>query len=240
MCAREILHISRLAYFAVLSFTVAHTYYAQLGDSSMTQLSAIEALQQQLAQLEELTEGQVNELLQKLESQKARLPVEDRSIIDWGIGVIRARAQEEEAWAVIVRREFSHYESREAFFGRVGWRDLKGLTGRGLKEQLEPLLKKELDDIFVSVSVVAGKDELILTYVPRFKEHLETLYVDDASEETALFSRLTQGMGKSPYRKTIEACIAYVQENAQQTSSPSHPYHGRSHYYQLIGKVLNN
>jgi hypothetical protein len=56
----------------------------------------VDSLKQQLAQTESLTEAQLNNLLDRLESQKARLPQEDHSIIDWGIGAVRIRLQQRE------------------------------------------------------------------------------------------------------------------------------------------------
>lgn len=38
----------------------------------------------------------MNKLVEKLESQKARLPLEDHSIIDWAVGAIRIRMQQKE------------------------------------------------------------------------------------------------------------------------------------------------
>ncbi len=38
----------------------------------------------------------MNDLLERLESQKAKLPLEDHSIIDWGISAIRIRMQQKE------------------------------------------------------------------------------------------------------------------------------------------------
>ena len=55
---------------------------------------SIDTLQQQLAKTENLREAQLNRLLERLESQKAKLPLEDHSIIDWGINAIRIRMRQ--------------------------------------------------------------------------------------------------------------------------------------------------
>jgi len=90
----------------------------------VTKQSSIEALRQQLTQIEDLTEEQLNGLLQRLESQKAKLAVEDRSIVDWGIGLIRAKSQEKEQ----LRQEMcSNLNSRYrecAFIKQLGWESL--------------------------------------------------------------------------------------------------------------------
>jgi len=49
------------------------------------------AIEQTLAQTEGLTEVQLNSLLERLESQKALLPFDDHSIVDWGISTLKTR-----------------------------------------------------------------------------------------------------------------------------------------------------
>lgn len=57
---------------------------------------SVDLLRKQLAQTDGLTEAQLNSLLERLESQKARLPQEDHSIIDWGISTIQIRMRQRE------------------------------------------------------------------------------------------------------------------------------------------------
>ncbi|MDZ7991613.1 MAG: hypothetical protein RM022_029220 [Nostoc sp. EfeVER01] len=68
----------------------------------------IEILRQKLTQIENLTEVKLKDILEKLESQKAKLPLEDHSIIDWGISVIRVRMQQREQLMVIVQKKFDN------------------------------------------------------------------------------------------------------------------------------------
>ncbi len=53
---------------------------------------------QQLAQLDGASEGKLNELLERLEAEKCRLPVEDHPILEWGISVTRIKMLEQEAF----------------------------------------------------------------------------------------------------------------------------------------------
>ena len=70
----------------------------------MTKQSSIEALRQQLAQTKKSTEGQLKELLQKLESQRSKLPLEDHPIIDWGISVIQTRMRQRKQLMNLVQK----------------------------------------------------------------------------------------------------------------------------------------
>jgi hypothetical protein len=88
----------------------------------MTQHISIEALLQQFNQLELTSEAQLEQLLEKLESKKTELPVEDHSIIDWGIGFIRAKIHEEERIRKKMCRELDlKYESYSKFLHKCGW-----------------------------------------------------------------------------------------------------------------------
>lgn len=53
-------------------------------------------VQQQLAQLENLENNQLKQLLVELEAKKRLLPVDDHAIIDWGINTLKARILDEE------------------------------------------------------------------------------------------------------------------------------------------------
>lgn len=69
---------------------------------------SIDTIQQQLAETENLREAQLNRLLERLESQKAKLPLEDRSIIDWGINTIRIRLRQREQLMDEVREKLKN------------------------------------------------------------------------------------------------------------------------------------
>jgi hypothetical protein len=78
---------------------------------------------QQLAQLDGASEGELNELLDRLEAEKSRLPKEDHPILEWGISVTRIKMLEQEAFENKMSAEleskfsdynhfFTHYEDR--------------------------------------------------------------------------------------------------------------------------------
>jgi CheY-like chemotaxis protein len=79
---------------------------------------------QQLAQLDEASEGTLNELLERIESEKVNLPIEDHPIIGWGISVARARIVEQEEYR---KKMLSALENRynngyEYFIEIAQWR----------------------------------------------------------------------------------------------------------------------
>ncbi|MGB3299458.1 MAG: hypothetical protein WBA76_14435 [Phormidesmis sp.] len=61
----------------------------------MTKQSLTAVSQQQLVHQEALEHDRLNSLLGRLEQQKQKLPTEYHAIIDWGIGVVKAKIQEE-------------------------------------------------------------------------------------------------------------------------------------------------
>ncbi len=77
----------------------------------MPEQSSMSLLSQELNQIEEFGSEQLILLIEQLECRKKKLPVKDHSVINWGIGVIKAKIQEEE--------EFMH-EMDEAWKKQLG------------------------------------------------------------------------------------------------------------------------
>lgn len=67
-----------------------------------------EVLQQKLTQTKNLTEALLKNILEKLENQKTKLPLEDHSVIDWAIGAIRIRMQQREQLMDEVQQELEN------------------------------------------------------------------------------------------------------------------------------------
>jgi hypothetical protein len=165
----------------------------------MPQHSSIEALQQQLIQLEKLTEEQLNELLQRLEIQKTRLPLEDHPIIDWGIGVIRAKTQEEEQWRLGMYENLDRqYKNYESFIEKLGW-NLLSLRSKQARDELYSSGWKELDGL-VRLSYL-NSDNRILQYAETFTDYLSR-FCREQRVEGYLFSSLIQAY--------IEVCNQYT------------------------------
>jgi hypothetical protein len=183
-------------------------YHLWLGDSSMTQQLSIETLQQ-LAQLEELTEGQMNQLLQRLESQKLRLPVEDHPIIDWGIGMLRARAQEEESCRMQQKQKLdAKYRLYQNFQDEMG---LNSLNLADLQDQNKFFQKGwyALCDIVDS----SFHDERILKYVDIFLNHLLTSCKGYFYEKVSLYKSFTSG-----YVREVQAFVLEKEQEIKKLS----------------------
>jgi hypothetical protein len=88
-------------------------------------------LAQQLDQLDGSSEGKLNELLDRLEAERERIPVEDRPIIDWGISITRAKLLEQEKWMQEMVKDLKEltdkYENYGTFIKASGWK-------RGIKK----------------------------------------------------------------------------------------------------------
>jgi translation initiation factor 2 alpha subunit (eIF-2alpha) len=84
---------------------------------------SVESIQKQLESSTAPTEGNLNELLERLETEKVNLPVEDHPVIEWGIRVAKARIIEQEEYR---KKMLSELEDRynngyEHFIQIVGW-----------------------------------------------------------------------------------------------------------------------
>ncbi|PSB16310.1 hypothetical protein C7B65_22050 [Phormidesmis priestleyi ULC007] len=185
----------------------------------MTKQSLIKALQQQLTQIEDLTEKQLNRLLERLESQKAKLPLEDHAIIGWGISIIRTKVQEEEQLRKKVSEIFSKYHSIETF--------IVGLVGEGFcfnnptsETRLRHAGKDELVAI-VNESHAYDTNKFIEDYVPLFKEYLRDFC---ASQERATL-----------YSNWIEKYIKFFESSASCMESPKLAF-----YYRSLSEELSN
>ncbi|MGG6269025.1 hypothetical protein ACQ4M3_34365 [Leptolyngbya sp. AN03gr2] len=134
------------------------------------------SLRQQLAQIENLTEEQLNKLLQRLESQKGRLSSEDRSIIDWGISVIRAKIREEEQLQQEMCKELEgKYLSYETFLEQSRWEsfDVSCVTPSKWLQSVQ----ENLNEI-ASATYSCGHPERAAGYATRLKSYLGT-FCDD-------------------------------------------------------------
>jgi hypothetical protein len=111
----------------------------------MAQHLSIEALLQQFNQLELTSEAQLEQLLRKVESNKTELPVEDHSIIDWGIGFIRAKIHEEERIRKEMCKELDlKYKSYEGFLRESGWERVN----LALEDQKEKWFKESFSNLY--------------------------------------------------------------------------------------------
>ena len=140
----------------------------------MTKQSSIEALRQQLTQIEDLTEKQLNGLLQELESQKVKLPPEDHSIIDWGISVIRIKIRDEKRLknrmsesSQYLDRKYANYQE---FIEGLGWDNLY-LNEQKDRGYLYDSGIKCLNEI-LSRSSKQGEGSRLLIYAKTFKSYL--------------------------------------------------------------------
>lgn len=122
----------------------------------MNRQPAIAALQNKLARLEILRGDQLNGLLKQLESYKSKLPIEDHPIIDWGIGVVKAKMQEEEQFMCNMDQawqQLRHNIRHEAF------KDIDPTTKEGEHELYLAAREKFLKISLLSVKEGRIRDE---------------------------------------------------------------------------------
>jgi hypothetical protein len=152
---------------------------------------------QQLAQLDGVSEGKLNELLDRLEAEKSRLSDEDQPIINWGIGVIRTKTIEQAKRRKEMMEELDKkYDNGYAHFLTVSkWdsRDPQGWLGK---------CTSDLNQILVETSTV--KDPI------RAGNKAETLgnYINQFCLET--------GIASAP--QAIKGCINHVNKGLDYTS----------------------
>ena len=145
--------------------------------------SSIAALQQQLAQLETLGDEQLNGLLKRLENQKYKLPIEDRSVIDWGISLIRAKMREEdllmsETWKKLeVQYDLRHRD----FVKQSGWEPYN-------KDDFGASLKIHLQEIAVAACTSKAPDRA-RKYAHKLSGYLYTF----CHEEGIVYNELIDG-----------------------------------------------
>lgn len=140
----------------------------------MFRKSSIAAIQQRLTQIETLRYDQLNGLLEYLENQKVKLPIEDHLIINWGIGLVQAKMQDEnqfmreidEEWEQL-KRKYKQYE----LFRNSEWKNLK-LN----KPEHEDVLYKIGWDNLVEIAGLSSKEDRTRTdfesLVIQFKKFL--------------------------------------------------------------------
>jgi hypothetical protein len=135
----------------------------------MAQQYSIASLQQQLTQLNSMRNDQLNGLLERLESQKAKLPNKNHSIIDWGIQQVKTKIWEEERFMnetderlEQLKYKFSdyqtfitHHSDWEKFNGdgeilyEEAWKNLREIIELGVREN-RVVLRTDFADIIDS------------------------------------------------------------------------------------------
>lgn len=151
----------------------------------MTQQFSIAALRQQLARIETLEDDQLNGLLEQLEKQKAKLPLEDHPIIDWGISLIKIKLREKEQLMeeVIERLQREFTDDYETFISKAGWRNYNLKIPEGKKDLSKSLLE-HLDKLFdesCGIEVTGILDK----FVPIVKKHLQDFCVEKEEQKLA-------------------------------------------------------
>lgn len=119
-------------------------------------------LQQKRDQIETSRKEQLSSLIQQLECKKKLLPIEDHLVIDWGIGVLRARIREEEEfmnkldeqWNRILRENSLLPSLQSENIDLSNWEDRKRVCDLG---------QKYLDEIvdLVLSDELTGKKEVL-------------------------------------------------------------------------------
>jgi hypothetical protein len=127
-------------------------------------------LREELAQLETLRDDQLNGLLRRLEGYKTKLPIEDHLIVDWGIGCIRARMQEEEQLMDEVWEDLkSKYDNYYLFIQHFKW-DKFDLSEKAGKDELSTSIGDHLDNVIKEAYFKENK-LMLIDFVSKIKEH---------------------------------------------------------------------
>lgn len=185
----------------------------------MAKQLSIEALRQQLTQLNNLTEAQVNDLLERLKSQKAKLPLEDHSIIDWGISLIQAKLKEEKQLRKEMNAKFNKYLDYELFIAAPGWGSLD-LTNPKDEAELLNLIRTELETL-VNESYASEDD--IEDYTAHFMARLLDLCREHQRDTL--------------YEQLVQKCRSYCIQSAAHFDSANPE---RASYYRKIVEELKS
>ncbi|MCC5632520.1 hypothetical protein LC613_33445 [Nostoc sphaeroides CHAB 2801] len=103
-------------------------------------------------------------LLKKLESQKTKLPLEDHSIVDWGINAIRARMEQREQIMDLVRQELENIKKNF----------IEEWDKTSDPEKIKKLFKNGLEEIMIKsadLEYEKGAKEVIVDWVKYLCEH---------------------------------------------------------------------
>ncbi|MGB3615645.1 MAG: hypothetical protein WBA10_17755 [Elainellaceae cyanobacterium] len=114
---------------------------------------------QQCSQLNLLGSEQLNQLIDQLEVQKKKLPVEEHSIIDWGVNLVRAKLQEEMTFMREIEQQWielrEKYSDMEKYVENSEWRHLNLKSCEG-KDHLYNLARSDFLSI-IQLSVKEGR-----------------------------------------------------------------------------------
>ncbi|MGI0486596.1 hypothetical protein ACN4EK_14240 [Pantanalinema rosaneae CENA516] len=133
---------------------------------------SIAAIQQELTKLETLRYEQLKGLLEKLECQKKRLPIEDHPIIDWGISLIKVKMKEEEKLKNRMSESSAYFASK--------YRDYSSFMLSSRWDNLNLSIQKDLNFLYDSglncldeiLTKSCTEDERFLVYTTHFKAYL--------------------------------------------------------------------
>ncbi|MCY6494394.1 hypothetical protein [Leptolyngbya sp. GGD] len=196
----------------------------------------IDSLIQHFTQIEISTETQLSELLERLESQKVRLPKGDHSIVDWGISFVRNKIQEEmkimeellteldfkyKNYNTFVQGKEFPYISGTNFCPEVDWTSWSSsLSTQPTQTKLYHSFIDRLNVLIVdAVRVeVGGRNGMLVLeeYVPYLKQYLST------------FSASVPGLNKHIFK--------YCADHFQKLSAEPKVEH--SSYYRKLASAL--
>ena len=186
----------------------------------MFKKSSIAAIQQQLTQLETLRYDQLNGLLKQLERQKAKIRIEDHAILNWGIGVVRAKMQDEEQFMREIDDKWERLKQKyspnayEEFIQISGWKSLN-LSEDGDQKHLYESGWSNLRNI-LSLCIEEGRIRVdFKSVVNNFKEILRRFCNEKGSE----------GLFKKIINQYLDGCN---KNNSEELSE----------YYKELGKIL--
>ena len=164
----------------------------------MTKQSLIEALQQQITHIEGLTEQQLNGLLERLESQKAKLPLEDHAVVNWGISLIRAKLQEEKLLKNEMNEHLENkYRSYKSFIEESGWRRFVLSDSKDLNS----LYKSGWEDLYEIVKLsYQFHDYRLVQNVRHFKRYLLRFCNEQGSEDSSFSNMIKAYVKESKIR----------------------------------------
>ena len=175
----------------------------------MNKQLSVDLLRKQLAQTDGLTEAQLNSLLERLESQKARLPQEDRSIIDWGIGFVKAKRQEElqlmETMLVDFISKYADYNTFKQgtyFREKSNWINFQISNTEGQHQLYDSFICRLKEFIIDTSNLDLGGNNgkyYLTQYLPTVKRHLSD-FTNDAKLDAWIFNNCVKEFNNAKYQ----------------------------------------
>ncbi len=170
----------------------------------------------------------MNKLLERLEHQKEKLPVEDHSIIDWGINFVKAKMQEEEyVMAEKIKALFDKYreELSKVNFTRLPGNDLNlhqidRLNQKVTKSLIHIICASNYDD---STKINAIKDN-----ASKFKRIIRTKFTSEKSSEICRRITIYCETQASKWNKFAEEQTENKKKNASYELSRSYKLFGNA------------